>query len=77
MALRTGETTMSKQEGLVPKKYIFARNDEKCKTGFVRIEEAQKHAETIPETEEQRVRVRYRSRSGAYDVVVKSRREVK
>lgn len=57
--------------------FIFVRDDEKSKLGFLRIEDAQAHAKTIPETEDRRVRVRFRNRSGRFDVVVKTRREAK
>lgn len=58
-------------------RYVFVRDPEKTLVGIETYEEAKRKAETIAETETQRVRVRLRSRTGKWDVVVKTRREDK
>lgn len=66
---------MSKEQ---QKRYIYVRNDELSKTGFVNQEDARIWANSkfeVMDTEERRVRVRLRNRTGLYDVVVKTRRE--
>jgi len=67
---------MSDQNG---KRVIYVRNDEQSKTGFATQEEARLYAVgkfEVMDTEERRVRVRLRNRTGLYDVVVKTRKEI-
>lgn len=59
------------------KRYVFVKNDEKCAFGFATFEAAKSAAANIEETDLVRVRVRMRSRTGTWDVVVKERKEVK
>lgn len=65
---------MSKQQKI---RYVFVKGPEKTIEGISSFEEAKKKAEEFPESETQRVRVRLRSRTGLWDVLVKTRREVK
>lgn len=61
------------------KRYIFKRDDEQSKLGFATAEEARLYATNkfeVMDSDERRVRVRLRQRTGLYDVVVKVRREV-
>lgn len=57
-------------------RFIFVRDNEKTVTGITTYEVAKAIAAELGEdTETQRVRVRMRSRTGLWDVVVKTRRE--
>lgn len=60
-------------------RYIFVKDTEQSKLGFASAEEARLWAVNkfeVMDTDERRVRVRLRQRTGFYDVVVKTRREV-
>lgn len=69
---------MSKKQDEV--RYIFAKDLTQCVLGFKTAEEARLHAVNkfeVMDTEERRIRVRYRSRTNTFDVVVKTRQAVK
>lgn len=57
------------------KRFVFVKDTLLTVSGFASHDEAKAAAADIPETDERRVRVRMRSRTGLYDVVVKTRRE--
>ena len=66
---------MSKENKAV--RYVFIRNDAFSVGGFTDFAKAKEAADAIPESETVRVRVRFRNRTGMWDVVVKTRREAK
>jgi len=55
--------------------YVFVKDHAKSKSGFATVEAAHAHAATIPQSDDIRVRTRYRTRNNSYDVVVKTRRD--
>ncbi len=59
--------------------YAFIRDDERSKLGFISEEVAKTEFDSLKvlEGDDTRVRLRYRSRTDRWDVVVKTRREVK
>ena len=63
---------------------IYVRDDERTRTGFLNHEDATRFADSIlqpncmgsRDSEEMRVRVSFRRRTGHYDVVVKTAKRV-
>ncbi len=56
---------------------IFVKNNELSREGFRSFEEATEARQTLgDDSDTQRVRIRFRNRTGLWDVLVKSAREV-
>ncbi len=67
------KTTEEKKE-----RFVFVKDNELSATDFPTFEEADKHRQTLlPEGPNRRIRVRYRNRTGNWDVIVKVKQEVK
>ena len=62
--------------GKEPPRFVYRRDPDLTVTGFATYGEAKAVADKIPETDERRIRVRMRSRTGTWDVVVKTRQQV-
>lgn len=58
------------------KRYVFVKDERLSRTDFDSYEAATEAAGGIEDSDEQRVRVRMRSRTGKWDVVVKRRQPV-